>query len=132
MAKESYHLTYTVEPHPVAVMANTLDDNVSACDSVVIASIVDYPDGSTTTLFWSLDGKTGEQLPMNVLYQNWILMANMLASAESLPACKRMACVRVVADYRQLIHGPKSPHANNCSLSDDDVETVDPRRDPDE
>lgn len=100
MAEEhKYKLTYKLTPMGEGITKSDIaalkDDNLGACDKIIIHSIIDRADGGLSTAVISVDGATGETpLPAEEEFKHWALMAHHLM--ERLPPGGRRELVTMV------------------------------------
>lgn len=100
----TYPLTYEVTPRPERVTADWVREHgLSACDAVVILSMLYPDDGSFSLLPISLDGRTGEPVTDNELWKVWTLIAHNLAQSADLSEGKRALCATVFDMVREVV-----------------------------
>ena len=65
-----------------------LEEGEGACDAVLFASILYPDDGSYSTLFLTVDGRTNETLPDNEIFKVWLMLGKKLMDNKELKGWK--------------------------------------------
>jgi hypothetical protein len=90
MSEKLYPLTYDIRPEDPPLPRSKVEElNRSACDAIVLLSMIYPPDGSFSLLVESLDGRTGEEVSDNELWKVWTMLATRLAKSKTLSTNKR-------------------------------------------
>ena len=99
-----YHTTFEVKAHEEGVPPEDLTRLAlppttatlhGACTALVIGSLLYPEDGSYSSLFLSLDGRTGKELEDAELWKAWLMLARQLSESKTLHESKRELCERV-------------------------------------
>jgi len=86
-----YHLTYHIEAHPDGLSKDEVlkvivgGEDGGACDAALLVSIVLPEEGGMSTVFLGMDGRTGEDLSIDLRFKLWVLMAARLAEDPDAP-----------------------------------------------
>jgi len=107
-----YHLSYTLESHPDGITKEELRaQKRGGCDALMLmASIITPPDGSLSVQFFSMDGRTGEELPDSEWFKIWSMMSKRLAESKTLGEGRKLLAEAVWKTIRDaVLQG--GPHA---------------------
>lgn len=98
----TYHVSYTikVEEPPIsfetASAAHAIDRSFGACTAVVIGSILYPEDGSYSSKFSSVDGRSKAPLSAGEMFKAWVTWGMSLAEDPELSDDKRKLCKAVI------------------------------------
>lgn len=81
------------------------DEGQGLADALLLFSIINYPDGASSTMTHSMDGATGEKLSGIETFKLWVLLAKTLADDTTLDPSRRELASRVFEIVRQAIVG---------------------------
>jgi hypothetical protein len=101
-----YRVQYRLDAHPEGftkeVAKKAVEEGFGSCDRAVLFSIVDQPEGGTTTMVLSLDGKTG---PMDdgELFKAWSLLTHKLSQSRELGEGRRAFCEQTFEIIRKAV-----------------------------
>ena len=99
-----YHLTYKVEAHPDGIDKKDVDPKErGGCTAIVVGSLLYPPDGSFSSAFVSLDGRTGKPLPDDELFKVWTMLAARLKDSKELGPGKRGVAAQAFETVRKAI-----------------------------
>lgn len=91
--QQTYPLGYTVKrfdpPKTKAQLAAIGDDDLGACDALVVMSILYPDDGSYSMLPLSRDGRTGGRLASREIFKAWMMLAKHVAEMTDLDDARR-------------------------------------------
>ena len=117
-----YRLQYRLDAHPEGftkeVAQAATEEGFGSCDRAVLFSIIELPNGSTTTAVLSMDGKTGPMGDIE-LFKAWSLMAHQLSSSPTLDTGRREFCGEVFDAIRAAILGPDHPAVKGSGTPDE-------------
>jgi hypothetical protein len=106
---KKYHVTYHCDFHPDGIEADAVPPGDGAASAVIIVSIAaSEPDGTTSTIFISRDGRTGEEVSDDEFFKAWALLAHRLSRSPSLGPGKRAFCAVVHEGVRKGLLSARS------------------------
>lgn len=88
----TYHLTYSVTPHPEGIEKEAVPVDHGACTALIVASVLYQADGSYSITLASFDGRTATPLPDAELWKAWTLLAKHLSESNHLAQFKKVIC----------------------------------------
>ena len=86
---DRYKVKYTVEPGDFPKELADKDPSIGLADYILLASVLYGEDGSSSTLFLTRDGRTGEAMTDEDKFKIWILLGDELSESASLPESSR-------------------------------------------
>lgn len=107
-----YHLTYDAKAHPEGIEKEQVPDGQGGCTAVVIGSLLYPEDGSYSTVFASLDGRTGEPLSDDELWKAWTMLTHQLGMSPTLTPNKKALCNEVFGIVKQAILSARDEEAH--------------------
>jgi|GEM_PF-3775579 hypothetical protein len=104
MSDHRYRIIYKVEHHPDGVPEDQIRvSGFGACDAILVGSLLYPDDGSYSSMFVSLDGRTGEELDSAEIWKAWTMLAKNLADETTLSPWKRALARNVFDVVRDVI-----------------------------
>ncbi len=102
MPDKKYHLLYSFDAKPEGVRQKDLDtEQHGACDAAVLLSICYSAkkgyEADSTMVQLSLDGRTDKPLPIEEVWNAWMILAGMLSETAGLTSDKRQICATVAS-----------------------------------
>lgn len=81
-------------------------DNASGCDAFIFVSIIEDPEGNTSTLVLGRDGRGEEikDIEDNEIWKAWLMMAHQLSGSKTLSENKKQLCGAVFETVREAIN----------------------------
>lgn len=121
--KTKYHVVYNITPHKEGITADEVPEGLGACTALLIGSIIYREDGSYSTVFYGMDGRTAEDLDADEMWKAWVMLSKTLAENNKLSPNKRMLCRKVFETVREalasLVKGAVAPIQECFSKKED-------------
>ena len=103
-----YRLVYHVQPYPEGISRERIakmqmEQDVGACDALLLVSILYPEDGSLSLQMVGCDGRTGKTLDDLELFKVWTMLAKHLSESETLSGVKKEYAGRVFTDISNAL-----------------------------